>query len=87
MSAITPRQCAVFGAGGAGIEMRTEDRARFVEEVLVMLMSVTDKEGLKVRLSADDEVAILADAITAVNNRRTDHVLFAPVSISLRDLT
>jgi hypothetical protein len=60
--------------------------ARWTEQVMIALRSLVDGGGLKVHLSADDEIMVLAAAITAVNNCRSDTVLFAPISISLKDL-
>jgi hypothetical protein len=62
------------------------DLGRFTEDVLVALYSVTDRHGLKIRLSADDQIAVLAAAITAVNNRRGDTDLFRPLPVNLGDL-
>lgn len=61
--------------------MDEEDLARFTEDVLVALMSVRDRAGLKIVLTPDHQVTVLASAITAVMNRRTDLSLFRPISI------
>lgn len=57
------------------------DLARFTEEVLVTLASVTDRQGLKIRLLPDQEITILASAVAAVMNRRTDLALFAAIGL------
>jgi hypothetical protein len=62
------------------------DASRFVEGVLTALYEATDRDGLKIRLSPNDQIAVLAAAITAVNNMRNDTSLFRPIPISLADL-
>lgn len=57
------------------------DLGRFVEKQLVSLKMATDRNGLLIVLSPDDEIAILAAAITAVNNGRRDSKLFRPLRI------
>ena len=61
--------------------MDTTDLARFVEDVLIALMNARDRNGLKIVLGPDAQITILAAAITAVNNRRTDTALFRPISL------
>jgi hypothetical protein len=61
--------------------MDEADLARFTEDVLVALASVTDRNGLKIVLAPDQAVTVLASAITAVMNRRTDLALFRPISL------
>jgi hypothetical protein len=62
------------------------DLSRFVEGVLTALYEATDRQGLKIRLSADDQIVVLAAAITAVNNMRGDTELFRPIPINFGDL-
>jgi hypothetical protein len=57
------------------------DLSRFTEAVLIALAELTDRQGLKIRLSADDQITVLAAAITAVNNTRNDTALFRPIRI------
>lgn len=64
--------------------MDDEDLARFTEEVLVALASVRDKRGLKIVLSPDQHVTVLASAIAAVMNRRDDISLFRPIKLGRR---
>jgi hypothetical protein len=61
--------------------MPEEDLARFVESVLITLIDARDRAGLKIVLSDDMKITILAGAITAVMNRRTDFELFRPISL------
>jgi hypothetical protein len=61
--------------------MDEADLARFTEDVLVTLASVTDRNGLKIVLAPDQAITVLASAITAVMNRRTDLALFRPISL------
>jgi hypothetical protein len=55
--------------------------AQFTESVLVTLMEAKDRNGLKIRLSPDQQITILASAITSVMNSRTDLALFRPISL------
>jgi hypothetical protein len=48
------------------------ETARLVEPILVALMQLTDRNGLKIRLGTDQQVEILTAAIYAVNNMRGD---------------
>lgn len=57
------------------------DLARFTETVLIALAGLTDRQGLRIRLSHDDRIVVLAAAITAVNNTRNDTALFRPIRI------
>jgi hypothetical protein len=61
--------------------MDEADLAHFTEDVLVALASVTDRHGLKIKLTPDQEITILASAIASVMNRRTDLALFRPISL------
>lgn len=61
--------------------MDEADLGRFTEEVLMALARVTDRRGLKIRLTPDHEITVLASAITVVMNRRTDLALFRPISL------
>jgi hypothetical protein len=61
--------------------MDVTDLARFTEDVLATLMGATDRDGLKIVLGPDAQITILAAAITAVNNRRTDTRLFEAISL------
>jgi hypothetical protein len=59
----------------------TEERlANCVERVLVALEIATGAE--KRFVSPDEKLLVLARAITAVNNRRTDRRIFAPMRAS-----
>lgn len=64
--------------------MDTTDLARFVENVLVTLAQSRDRNGLKIVLGPDAMITILAAAITAVNNARTDTDLFKPIRLGPR---
>jgi hypothetical protein len=61
--------------------MDEADLARFVESVLIALMDARDRAGLKIVLSDDMKILILAATITAVMNARQDAALFRPISI------
>ncbi|HEY1427829.1 MAG TPA: hypothetical protein VGF50_14245 [Caulobacteraceae bacterium] len=61
--------------------MDEADLARFTEDVLVALAGAVDRQGLKIRLAPDQEITVLASAIAAVMNRRTDLALFRPISL------
>jgi hypothetical protein len=61
--------------------MDETDLARFTESVLITLMDARDRAGLKIMLSDDMKVMILAATITAVMNARQDTALFRPISI------
>lgn len=61
--------------------MDEADLGHFTEDVLMALASVTDRNGLKIKLTPDQEITVLASAITAVNNRRGDLALFRPISL------
>jgi hypothetical protein len=66
--------------------MDEADLVRFTEEVLSTLASFRDRKGLKIRLSADQEIQVLAAAITVVNNVRTDINLFRTVEVGFDGL-
>ena len=61
--------------------MDEADLARFTEDVLITLVSAVDRAGLKIVLSDDMKITVLASAITAVMNRRGDLRLFRPISL------
>lgn len=59
-----------------------DDLGRFTEAVLITLASLQDRRGLKIgRLTPDQQIAVLASAITAVNNTRDDLKLFQAISL------
>ena len=60
------------------------DLSRFTENVLVALAQSRDRNGLKIVLSPDQLVTVLAAAITSVNNARTNTALFRPISLGPR---
>jgi hypothetical protein len=57
------------------------DLAAWTEEILIALKSLKTRGGLKVWLGPDDEIQLLASAITAVNNTRADIGLFQSVTL------
>lgn len=62
--------------------MDEADLARFTEEVLITLASLTDWQGLKIVLPPQDQITVLASATAAVMNTRTDLKLFRPVRVA-----
>lgn len=62
--------------------MDPADLGRWIEDVLVTLARAKDRDGLYVMLSAEQRTLVLAGAITAVNNERSDTRLFQAISLS-----
>lgn len=61
--------------------MDEADLARFTEDVLMALAQLTDRQDRVIVLTPDHQITVLASAITAVMNRRTDLKLFRPLSL------
>jgi hypothetical protein len=57
------------------------DLARFTQDVLITLAGATDRQGLKIVLQPEQQITVLASAIAAVMNRRTDLALFAAIGL------
>ena len=57
------------------------DLARWTEDVLISLIRVKNDAGLKVMLTPDDKIKVLASVITTINNTRADTELFKPLVI------
>jgi hypothetical protein len=64
--------------------MDPKDLARFTEDVLITLANARDRHGLKIVLTPDQSITVLASAITAVMNTRGDLDLFTPISLGPR---
>ena len=50
------------------IDIPEADLARWIEDVLITLMGITNTQGLKVHLSTDAQIKVLGGAITALGD-------------------